>query len=86
MPRGNLETICPRALVLSSVRGSLDQLKFREVFITMRKHRINLNLIHDHNPQVRGEGRGRGRGGVRRGGGDREGGRSWWGEMLNSVP
>ena len=75
MPRGNLETICPRALVLSSVRGSLDQLKFREAFITMRKHRINLDLIYDHNPQVRG-----------RRGGDWEGGRSWWEEMLNSVP
>ena len=56
------------------MRGSLDQLKFREAFITMRKHRINLNLIYDHNPQVRGEGRGRrgvrregrGRGGMRR--------------------
>ena len=64
MPRGNLETICPRALVLSSVRGSLDQLKFREAFITMRKHRINLNLIYDHNPQVGGR-----RGGIGKAGG-----------------
>lgn len=54
MPRGNLETVCPRALVLGSVRRSLDRLAFREAFLTMRTHRINLNLIHDHNPPVRG--------------------------------
>ena len=54
MPRGNLETISPRALVLSSVKKSLDQLDFRTAFLTMRKHRINLNLIYDHNPEVGG--------------------------------
>lgn len=53
MPRGNLETIHPRALVLSMVRRDLDALEFKSAFVTMRKHRINLNLIHDHNPKVR---------------------------------
>ena len=52
MPRGNLETVFPRALVLSSVRRNLDSLRFREAFLDMRKHRINLNLMYDHNPQV----------------------------------
>uniref|UniRef100_A0AAR2LJA7 Elongator complex protein 1 n=1 Tax=Pygocentrus nattereri TaxID=42514 RepID=A0AAR2LJA7_PYGNA len=52
MPRGNLETIHHRALVLAQLRKWLDDLKFRDAFECMRKLRINLNLIYDHNPSV----------------------------------
>ncbi|XP_026213210.1 elongator complex protein 1 [Anabas testudineus] len=52
MPRGNLETVHHRALVLAQLRKWLDSLKFREAFECMRKLRINLNLICDHNPKV----------------------------------
>ncbi|XP_035621557.1 elongator complex protein 1-like [Oncorhynchus keta] len=52
MPRGNLETIHHRALVLAQLRKCLDSQKFREAFECMRKLRINLNLIYDHNPKV----------------------------------
>jgi elongator complex protein 1 len=52
MPRGNLETIHPRALVLSCVRKGLDKLEFKKVFQLMKKHRINMNITVDHNPQV----------------------------------
>ncbi|XP_050400730.1 putative elongator complex protein 1 [Patella vulgata] len=52
MPRGNLEGIYPRALILSAVRHYLDRIKFKEAFTTMKKHRINMNLIYDHNPQI----------------------------------
>ena len=52
MPRGNLETISPRALVLSCVRRHLDGTEFKSAFVLMRKHRINMNLIYDHNPKV----------------------------------
>lgn len=52
MPRGNLETIHHRALVLAQLRKWLDGLRFREAFECMRKLRINLNLIYDHNPKV----------------------------------
>ena len=52
MPRGNLETISPRALVLSCVRRYLDGVEFKSAFVLMRKHRINMNLIYDHNPKV----------------------------------
>ncbi|XP_048826491.1 elongator complex protein 1 [Brienomyrus brachyistius] len=52
MPRGNLETVHHRALVLSQVRRWLDSLKFKEAFECMRKLRINLNLIYDHNPKM----------------------------------
>ncbi|KAJ3588151.1 hypothetical protein NHX12_011746 [Muraenolepis orangiensis] len=41
MPRGNLETVHHRALVLAQIRKQLDS-----------KLRINLNFIYDHNPQV----------------------------------
>ncbi|KAK7012026.1 elongator complex protein 1 [Biomphalaria glabrata] len=50
MPRGNLETIHPRALVLSSLKHLMDSDKMLEAFLMMRTHRINLNLLHDHNP------------------------------------
>ncbi|KAF5903355.1 elongator complex protein 1 [Clarias magur] len=52
MPRGNLETIHHRALVLAQVRKWLDELKFIDAFECMRKLRINLNLIYDHNPSA----------------------------------
>nr|XP_019938997.1 PREDICTED: elongator complex protein 1 [Paralichthys olivaceus] len=52
MPRGNLETVHHRALVLAQLRKWLDSLMFREAFESMKKLRINLNLIHDHNPKV----------------------------------
>ncbi|KAG7519010.1 hypothetical protein JOB18_049640 [Solea senegalensis] len=52
MPRGNLETVHHRALVLAQLREWLDVLRFREAFECMKKLRINLNLIYDHNPKV----------------------------------
>ena len=50
MPRGNLETVHPRALLLSCVERLLDEGKYAEVVALMRRHRLNMNLIHDHNP------------------------------------
>ncbi|KAI4589464.1 hypothetical protein MJG53_020488 [Ovis ammon polii x Ovis aries] len=52
MPRGNLEVVHHRALVLAQIRKWLDKLMFKEAFECMRKLRINLNLIHDHNPKT----------------------------------
>ncbi|KAK7881520.1 hypothetical protein WMY93_029929 [Mugilogobius chulae] len=52
MPRGNLETVHHRALVLAQLRKWLDSLQFKEAFMCMRKLRINLNLIYDHNPKL----------------------------------
>ncbi|KAI9298608.1 IkappaB kinase complex, IKAP component [Neoconidiobolus thromboides FSU 785] len=50
MPRGNLETINPRALVLASVRESLQSKSYSNAFIQCRKHRIDLNVLFDENP------------------------------------
>ncbi|KAJ2551121.1 putative elongator complex protein 1 [Coemansia sp. RSA 1933] len=48
MPRGNLETVRPRALVLASARRSLEARQYREALITCRVNRIDMNFIFDH--------------------------------------
>lgn len=50
MPRGNLETIQPRSLSLHIIKHHLNNKNYYEAFDLMRKQRINLNLIYDHNP------------------------------------
>lgn len=49
MPRGNLEAIYPRVLALDIVGSLLDHQKYFETFDLLRKQRINLNIICDHN-------------------------------------
>ncbi|XP_009859423.2 elongator complex protein 1 [Ciona intestinalis] len=51
MPRGNLELIHPRPLVISVVKRAINKFQYRDAFILMRKHRINMNLLYDHSPQ-----------------------------------
>ncbi|KAJ8714548.1 hypothetical protein PYW07_002773 [Mythimna separata] len=51
LPRGNLETIQPRPLSLKIIGEYLDGLQYQEAFDLMRKQRINLNLIYDHDPE-----------------------------------
>ncbi|KAF7261495.1 hypothetical protein EG68_01004 [Paragonimus skrjabini miyazakii] len=48
--RGNLEQVHPRALVLSHLANLLDNSKYAEALVSMRRHRVNFNLLHDHNP------------------------------------
>ena len=50
MPRGNLECIQPRALSLHIIGSYIDSLNYKAAFNLMRKQRINLNLIYDHDP------------------------------------
>lgn len=50
-PRGNLETIQPRPLSLKLIGEFLDNLQYHQAFDLMRKQRINLNLIYDHDPE-----------------------------------
>ncbi|KAJ1724334.1 putative elongator complex protein 1 [Coemansia erecta] len=51
MPRGNLETVRPRALVLAVVRRTLDDHRYREAMLNCRVNRIDMNIIYDHNPK-----------------------------------
>ncbi|KAF5354980.1 hypothetical protein D9756_005531 [Leucocoprinus leucothites] len=48
MPRGNLETINPRPLVMEVVKQDLDAGEYRKAFFACRKHRIDLNVIVEH--------------------------------------
>lgn len=49
MPRGNLESIYPRALVLTNVRRAIDNNDYKAAFMLCRKHRIDMNILVDHN-------------------------------------
>jgi elongator complex protein 1 len=50
MPRGNLETIYPRALVLRYSLLKISDGRYGEAFRMMRRQKIDLNLIVDVNP------------------------------------
>ncbi|XP_011876927.1 PREDICTED: putative elongator complex protein 1 [Vollenhovia emeryi] len=52
MPRGNLEAIHPRPLLLHLVKSCLRNWNYLTALAIMTKHRINLNLIYDHDPQL----------------------------------
>lgn len=51
MPRGNLETIYPRALVLAGVRDSIKGKKYRKAFTACRSQRVDMNILYDHHPR-----------------------------------
>ena len=50
VPRGNLEIIRPRILLLHQLKRLLDSGNYVKAFGIMQKYRINLNLLVDHNP------------------------------------
>ena len=50
MPRGNLETIYPRALVLAGIRASITSKNYKRAFFACRNHRVDMNILHDYAP------------------------------------
>ncbi len=52
MPRGNLEAIHPRILVITQLKQLIDKLEYRPALELMRKHRINMNILYDHSPKL----------------------------------
>lgn len=50
MPRGNLETIYPRALVLAGIRQSISEKRYKKAFLACRSQRVDMNILHDHDP------------------------------------
>ena len=50
MPRGNLETIYPRALVLAGIRQSLRDRDYKKAFLICRTQRVDMNILHDYAP------------------------------------
>lgn len=47
-PRGNFELIYPRKLVLSSIVNALNQGRFNDALLMVRRHRIDFNIIVDY--------------------------------------
>lgn len=52
MPRGNLETVAPRALLLSSIHQWLDAGDWLRAWQEIRRQRVDANILYDHNPEV----------------------------------
>lgn len=51
MPRGNLETIFPRAMVLAGIRRLVEQKDYGSAFATCRTQRVDMNILYDHRPE-----------------------------------
>lgn len=51
-PRGNLETIYPRIMVLSEVRKNILASQYKDAFVQCRTHRINLDILYDYAPEL----------------------------------
>lgn len=51
MPRGNLETIYPRAMVLAGIRKLIDEKEYKKSFTHCRTQRVDMNIIYDHAPE-----------------------------------
>ncbi|TFK25707.1 pol II transcription elongation factor [Coprinopsis marcescibilis] len=52
MPRGNLETVNPRPLVMQVAKQDLDAGEYRKAFMACRKHRIDFNELVDHDQEA----------------------------------
>ncbi|KAL5112737.1 putative elongator complex protein 1 [Taenia crassiceps] len=50
MPRGNLEEIHPRSLIFKYLAPFFDSSHHADAIETMRRHRINFNLLYDYDP------------------------------------
>ncbi|KAI1175770.1 IKI3 family-domain-containing protein [Nemania sp. FL0916] len=51
MPRGNLETIFPRAMVVAGIRKLIEGLDYQKAFAFCRTQRVDMNILYDHKPE-----------------------------------
>ncbi|KAH8196308.1 hypothetical protein TruAng_009520 [Truncatella angustata] len=51
MPRGNLETIYPRAMVVAGIRQLIEEKYYGRAFANARTQRVDMNILYDHKPQ-----------------------------------
>lgn len=51
MPRGNLETIYPRAMVVAGIRQLIEEKDYARAFSFCRTQRVDMNILYDHKPQ-----------------------------------
>ncbi|EXJ85200.1 hypothetical protein A1O3_05875 [Capronia epimyces CBS 606.96] len=52
MPRGNLETIYPRLLVLTGIRHHLKQQDYLTAFLACQTHQVDMNILYDYDPET----------------------------------
>ncbi|CAL1711610.1 unnamed protein product [Somion occarium] len=52
MPRGNLETIYPRPLVMKIVKQDFNQKQYAKAFSACRRHRVDLNVFLEYNREA----------------------------------
>ncbi|KAK2749590.1 hypothetical protein FQN57_005812 [Myotisia sp. PD_48] len=50
MPRGNIETIYPRAFVLAGIRQYIEQKKYKSAYLVCRSQMVDMNILHDYLP------------------------------------
>jgi elongator complex protein 1 len=50
MPRGNVETIFPRAMVVAGIRRLIDEKNYSRAFSYCRTQRVDMNILYDHQP------------------------------------
>lgn len=50
LPRGNLETVSPRLIILHEIKSMIHHEKYEASFLLARKHKINLNYLYDIDP------------------------------------
>lgn len=50
MPRGNLETIFPRAMVLAGIRQLVNEKEYGKAFAHCRTQRVDMNILYDQHP------------------------------------
>lgn len=51
MPRGNLETIFPRAMVVAGIRSLIEDKNYARAFSYCRSQRVDMNILYDHKPE-----------------------------------
>ncbi|KAI8715726.1 Elongator complex protein 1 [Fusarium sp. LHS14.1] len=51
MPRGNLETVFPRAMVVAGIRSLIDEKNYARAFLYCRTQRVDMNILYDHQPE-----------------------------------
>ena len=51
MPRGNLETVFPRAMVVAGIRSLIDEKNYARAFSYCRTQRVDMNILCDHKPE-----------------------------------
>lgn len=52
MPRGNLETIYPRIMVLSGIRSHIHNREYKKAFLACQIHQVDLNILYDYDAKL----------------------------------